>query len=247
MTAEASGSARLSVFTPISQGGRADVVAQRITEAIRLGLVSEGEQLPSEAELAAQFGVSTVTLREALASLREQGFVTTRRGRNGGSFVRRPTGHATDRLAEELGRLSSTELRDLGDEAAAVSAACAALAARRAERATVARMFELARALADTGAMAECARLDSRFHIEVAVGSQSERLTRREVSLQSEYANLLWLPEPEPLDPAAVAEEHVAIAAAIENEDEALAYSLTRDHATANMRRLIRAHIGLTA
>lgn len=246
MTAETSGSARLSVFTPLNQGGRADVVARRITEAIRLGLVAEGEQLPSEADLAAQFGVSTVTLREALASLREQGYVTTRRGRNGGSFVRRPSGQPIDRLEAALANLSGTELRDLGDEAAAVSAACARLAARRAEHATVSHMFELARMLAETEPPGECARLDSRFHIEVAVGSQSERLTHREVSLQSEYASLLWLPAPEPLDPAVAAREHLAIASAIENEDESLAYSLSREHATASMRRLLRAHIGLS-
>lgn len=247
MAVETSGSARLTVFAPISQGGRADVVARRITEAIRLGLVGEGEQLPAESDLAAQFGVSTVTLREALASLREQGYVTTRRGRNGGSFARRPSGQSTERLEAELEKLSSTELRDLGDEALAVSAACARLAARRAEHATVSRMFELARTLGTTQSPGECARLDSRFHIEVAVGSQSERLTRREVSLQSEYANLLWLPSPEPHDPASAAQEHLAIASAIENEDEALAYSLSREHATGNMRRLIRAHIGLSA
>ena len=246
MAVETSSPARLTVFAPISQGGRADVVARRITEAIRLGLVVEGEQLPSEADLAAQFGVSTVTLREALASLREQGYVTTRRGRNSGSFVRRPSGQPTERLKAELAALSSTELRDLGDDAMAVSSTCARLAARRAEHATIVRMFELAHLLADARRPAECAQLDSRFHIEVAVGSQSERLTRREVSLQAEYANLLWLPADEPLDPATAAQEHLAIAAAIENEDESLAYSLSREHAITNTRYLIRAHIGLT-
>lgn len=247
MAADNADAARLTVFSPISSGGRADVVARRIGEAITLGLVADGEQLPSETDLASRFGVSTVTLREALASLREQGYVTTRRGRNGGSFARRPSGHPTERLATTLARLSSTELRDLGDEAASVSAACAGLAARRADQGTVARIVELAEALRTADRASEQARLDSRFHIEVAVGSQSERLTRREVSLQSEYANLLWLPEPEPLDHEAVADEHRAIAEAIEQEDEELARRRALLHADANMRRLIQAHIGLTA
>lgn len=246
MASDTADSARLTVFSPISSGGRADVVARRIGEAITLGLVADGEQLPSETELASQFGVSTVTLREALASLREQGYVTTRRGRNGGSFAQRPSGHPTERLSAKLSRLSSTELRDLGDEAAAVSSACAALAARRADRGTVARILELADALRTPDQPSEHARLDSRFHIEVAVGSQSERLTQREVSLQSEYANLLWLPDPEPLDHEAVAEEHLAIANAIRQEDEDLARRRALAHADVNMRRLIQAHIGLT-
>ncbi|WP_396043389.1 hypothetical protein [Aeromicrobium sp. UC242_57] len=32
--------------------------------------------------------------------------------------------------------------------------------------------------------------IDSRFHVELAVASQSERLTRRMVSLQAEYSEL---------------------------------------------------------
>src|SRR5689334_24948820 len=83
-------SARSAMFAPLDQVGRAEAVAARLVDAITLGLLADAEQLPSEAELAAQFGVATVTVREALVSLREQGLVETRRGRGGGSFVRAP-------------------------------------------------------------------------------------------------------------------------------------------------------------
>ena len=62
----------------------------RVGQAIQLGLLTDGEQLPPETEFAAQLGVSAMTLREALAMLRQQGLVETRRGRTGGTFVRRP-------------------------------------------------------------------------------------------------------------------------------------------------------------
>lgn len=71
-------------------GGRADEIAEKITEAIHLGLLDDGERLPVEIDLAAQFGVAPMTVREALATLRDQQLVETRRGRSGGSFVRRP-------------------------------------------------------------------------------------------------------------------------------------------------------------
>src|SRR5882762_5568563 len=83
-------SARSALFAPLDQIGRAEAVTRRLTDAITLGLLADAEQLPSETELASQFGVATVTVREALVALRQQGLVETRRGRGGGSFVITP-------------------------------------------------------------------------------------------------------------------------------------------------------------
>ncbi|MFC7764959.1 GntR family transcriptional regulator [Leucobacter soli] len=55
-------------------------IAERIASAISLGMLAVGERLPAEIELANQFGVAVATLRKALASLRAQGIVETRRG-----------------------------------------------------------------------------------------------------------------------------------------------------------------------
>ncbi len=77
---------------------------QRITEAIHLGLLDDGERLPVEVDLAAQFGVAPMTVREALATLREQELVETRRGRSGGSFVRRPEGPPVEALTVAASR-----------------------------------------------------------------------------------------------------------------------------------------------
>lgn len=236
--------ARQTVFAPLYGGGRADAVIQRITESISLGLLVDGEQLPSELDLAGQLGVSTVTLREALASLREQGLVETRRGRNGGSFVRSPATVATDHLHERLRRTGTARLRDGGDEHAAVAGTAARLAAARAGSENVARLLALVEQLEKASAATECRRIDSRFHIEVAVASHSERLTRREVALQAEVGDLLWLPVVG-LDQHGVAKEHRAIADAIAEEDEELARRLAERHVEVNVRRLVEAHLAL--
>jgi len=61
-----------AVLTPAaSANGLADMVAQRLSDAIQLGILLDGERLPPEAKLAEQLGVSTVTLREALAGHRD--------------------------------------------------------------------------------------------------------------------------------------------------------------------------------
>jgi len=60
-------------------------IARMLEEAIAEGRFATGARLPSEAALAASFGVNRHTLRRALASLAERGLVRTERGR--GSFV----------------------------------------------------------------------------------------------------------------------------------------------------------------
>ena len=46
-----------------------------------------GEKLPTERELAGQFQVSRVAIREALRKLEHAGFMVTRQGATGGAYV----------------------------------------------------------------------------------------------------------------------------------------------------------------
>ena len=238
-------SARTAVFAPLTSGGRAEAVIQRIAESASLGLLADGERLPSETELAAQLGVSTVTLREALASLREQGLVETRRGRKGGSFIRAPGDPTRTALHARLSALSVSDLRDAGDELAAVSGAAARLAASRASTDNVRRLVALSDRMASAGGVGERMRVDSRFHIEVAVAAASERLTRGEVSLQGELGLLLW--GTVDADELAVdaAQQHRAIALAISREEAGQARDLAEQHVEQNTHRLIEARIEL--
>lgn len=73
---------------------------ERLSALLREGRWKPGEQLPSEAQLAAQLGISRATLREALRLLEEEGRILRRQG--AGTFV------APDRRLESgLERLES--------------------------------------------------------------------------------------------------------------------------------------------
>jgi len=74
-------------------------VSQRLKQMIRTGELPEGARIGSEAELSEQYGVSRVTIRQALTALRKDGYVITRHGK--GSYV------AGSRLVQELGDLES--------------------------------------------------------------------------------------------------------------------------------------------
>ena len=64
-------------------------IAQAIRDAIVEGRLIVDQRLPSEQELAEQFGVSRPTVREALKRLAAQSLIRTQRGATGGAFVNR--------------------------------------------------------------------------------------------------------------------------------------------------------------
>ncbi|AQA03343.1 hypothetical protein BVC93_14000 [Mycobacterium sp. MS1601] len=235
-----------AVLSPLDGvGPRTDAVVARISAAIGLGVMTDGEQLPSEIDLATQLGVSTMTLRDALAVLRQRGLVETRRGRGGGSFVRATEDAVMVESLARMRSLTALDLRDLGDEQLAVSGATAVLAAQRAVAADITRLRALAQRLADSNDLMLSRRADSRFQIEVAVCSQSARLTRAEVNLQAELSALKWLPQMS-LTSEAEARRHHLLVDAIESEDEDLARRLAETHSSATTRQLIGLRMELT-
>lgn len=178
--------------------GRSDQIADRLAEAIRLGLIGPGERLPSEAALSEQLGVATLTLREALATLRDRGLVVTRRGRSGGSFVAqlpRPAARRPAPLPATPPALAASCLRrlsELGDLRRATFATAASLAAERATPPELDALRRRVERLAAAGTPGERRRADGEFAIELAAAAQSPRLTQDEANLRAELGDLVW-------------------------------------------------------
>lgn len=63
-------------------------VVNEIKKAIISGKYKTGEALPSETELARQFGVSRPVIREGIRVLQSRGFLEIKRGITGGAFVK---------------------------------------------------------------------------------------------------------------------------------------------------------------
>lgn len=202
----------------------------------------DGERLPAEIEFAQSLGVAPMTLRESIALLRERGLVETRRGRSGGTFVRRDLEPPTEPDAARLRSISVGALRDLADEQIAISAMTARLAAERATAHDVRRIEMLADRLEAATTRGARIKSDSRFHVEIAIATRSERLLRREVALQAESVGMLWLPSGDAAADAAMIEsaaiEHRRIAQAIREESGETAHAAAIHHARENLRRL---------
>jgi DNA-binding FadR family transcriptional regulator len=75
------------MLRPVRAGNAFEETVERLLTVIKLGVVGPGQRFPAERELAAQLGISRLTLREAIRELQQAGYVQSRRGRSGGTFV----------------------------------------------------------------------------------------------------------------------------------------------------------------
>ena len=87
-----------SLLQPVPMRTAGERVADRLVTAIALGEFEPGQRLPAERELAATLEVSRATVREALQRLHDGGYVVTRRGRGGGTFIKTGTGPGADEM-----------------------------------------------------------------------------------------------------------------------------------------------------
>ena len=76
-----------ALLGPVRAGNAFEETVERMLTVIKLGLVARGDRFPPERELAGLLGVSRLTLREAIRALQQSGYVESRRGRFGGTFV----------------------------------------------------------------------------------------------------------------------------------------------------------------
>lgn len=165
------------VLRPVREGNAFEETVERLLTVIKLGVVGLGERLPPERELATQLGISRLTLREAIRELSDAGYVESRRGRLGGTFITytRPAPSVGDlrKIARERGEKLTDALtfRYAVETGAADMLArwFAAAAADDAEAVAERRKTLLGRLADVNGADPDdYRRLDTLFHLSIA-------------------------------------------------------------------------------
>lgn len=160
-------------------------VAERLAGLI-LGQLDLGDQLPSEAALAAQFEVSRVTVREALKILAGQGLVSLARGRR--AKVIQPDGAMFGDFLRSLIHSDPRAMFDLLQVRRALEEQAVTLACRNASRAglaavegALARMREAARSMPEDGGDGAAGQAfdhaDVTFHQAMALAGGNRVLT----------------------------------------------------------------------
>jgi GntR family transcriptional repressor for pyruvate dehydrogenase complex len=221
-------------------GNLAERVIARLDADIRGGRLAPGDRLPTEAALTSALGVSRTVVREAVAALRADGLVVTRRG--SGAYVADPS--ATPFRIEASRAEALSDVLNVMELRLAVEVEAAALAAERASRKQIATIRSTWKAIdaalkSGDGAVAQ----DFAFHRAIAdatgnqqfprflefLGShviprQSVRLTQDTPSERKSYLQRIQ-------------HEHERIVAGISAEDPAEARRAMREHLTRSLER----------
>ena len=156
-----------SLLGPVRAGNAFEETVERLLTVIKLGVVPPGDRFPAERELAGLLGVSRITLREAIRALQQAGYVQSRRGRFGGTFVTyiRPAPDPGE--ARRIALADSAQLSDaLAFRMALETGAAQVLAAADGDRGRhvlLERLTAVNKATPD-----DYRRLDTLFHLAIA-------------------------------------------------------------------------------
>ncbi|UJW86548.1 FadR/GntR family transcriptional regulator [Devosia sp. SL43] len=218
----------------------AEAVALELASRIETGRYAPKSKLPSSEELCVEFGVSRTVIREAMASLRISGLVTTRQGL--GAFVAE---RATRSLG--LGFAQSDDIRSalnilefrLGVETQAV-----ALAARRRTPealADIARAHDAMQRVDANDPEAE-ARADLEFHRALARATGNPHFSEFIEVLQMDLSSEILLKHMQSAADyriylATINEQHANIFAAIARSDPQAATAALAQHLEESLER----------
>ncbi len=205
-------------------------VSRELRRLIDSGELRAGDQLPTEAELAQQFGVNRSTVREGIRQLENEGLVS-REGRKRLTVSVPGSGKISSQATRAL-VMRQVTFKELWEVALVLEPACAALSATNREdeqQAALETNIERTRhALNDTR---QCTDLDTEFHALVTDGAHNTALL-----LSREPVGLLLFPAFEILSPllpqanGRMLVSHERIANAIAQSNGAEAETWMRKH-----------------
>jgi DNA-binding FadR family transcriptional regulator len=209
-------------------------VADQLLQMINSGELKPGDRLPSEAELAADFGVSRTTVREALRILATRNLIQTRKGMAGGHFIVEPTvGSISEFLVANYGLLTAANtvtLEHLLQAREMIEGPAAAIAARNRDDHDLERirttLHDDVASVSEVDALAKF-RL---FHLYLLEATKNHLLVVAAAPIFTVLQSTVVRRRPTKEVIAALEQDHREIYAAVEARDEEAAHRLMDDH-----------------
>jgi GntR family transcriptional regulator, transcriptional repressor for pyruvate dehydrogenase complex len=216
--------------------GASEQVAVEIQHHIQEEGLGPGDFLGREEDLAAEFGVSRPTLREALKLLASGNLIRASKGPGGGIFVARTAEQGISRsLSDAIAMMLETgavTLDELLEARLLLEVPLAGLAAYQPDEGTVNRLREVVEreAAADPDDTETHAATDTEIHRTLAAAG-GNRMVQALTDWMFEVVqpSLIEILEPAVVQ-SAIVEQHQALLAAVEKGDPARAERAMKDH-----------------
>jgi GntR family transcriptional regulator, transcriptional repressor for pyruvate dehydrogenase complex len=215
--------------------GASEQVAAELQHRIQSAGLGPGDFLGREEDLAAEFGVSRPTLREALKLLASGNLIRANKGPGGGIFVANTADQGVRRsLTDSVGMMLETgavSLEELLDARTLLEVPLAGLAALQADEATLERLRAALEAetvaAGDIDAIHEA---DTEFHREIAAAAGNRMASALTGWVYEVLQPKLMEELRDAVLPSAVLDQHVALLKAIEKGDRPRAERAMREH-----------------
>jgi len=227
----ADSSRETALFAPVAVARASSAIADQIRTAIVTGRLKAGDRLSPERELAEQFGVSRVTVRDALRSLEAMGLIEVKVGARGGAFVTAPTGSKVAQTMSDMMLMSGTTPEDIVEARLIVELGTVTLACARATDDDLAQL----RTLCERGRGALAAGTYTRelswdFHSRLAQAAHNDAVGGLTQSFRSSLSMHPLRVREGPSGHALTVAEHLRIVEALERRDGAAARHEMADH-----------------
>lgn len=166
---------RQPTFEPVRPRRVFEEICAQIRKELATGKLGPGDKLPAERELAQQFGVSRVAVREALRSLEIAGVITLQKGVKGGAFIQSGNSAVVTQSIRDMLSLGRISLDNLTEARTLIQEVVIRLACERATEADFARLEQITDRTATAESFPD--RLDAAAEFYMAMA----RATRNEV------------------------------------------------------------------
>lgn len=215
------------------EGGRISLqIVQQLQGAIRSGLLGPGDRLPPERELAERFGVSRITVRDALRSLEVLGLIKIRVGAGGGAFVTSPGTEIVGEGLTNLVLLSSLKPDEIAEARLVLELGSVALAATRATDDDIEQLRVMMREARKALEEETYERgMSLQFHLRIAQIARNKAVALFTDSFRGPLSmHAIRIREPERSSFSHTVQEHEAVVRAIERRDAGEAQRRMAEH-----------------